>query len=159
MFFFGFFWSFFHSSISPTIQIGAVWPPLDVEFITVKGFAVANTVILLTSGATLTIAHYGFELIPQKKNKLFSKNVPFVESEEVFEERLNDEYSKLNKKLFNASKPEIYKLPLLNWMSGQDKHFPLPELTGLVLPFNILINPFTRYFQRNLGLKDTETLV
>jgi cytochrome c oxidase subunit 3 len=66
MFFFGFFWAFFHSALSPTIQIGAVWPPLGVDFITVKGFAVANTVILLTSGATLTIAHYALELIPQR---------------------------------------------------------------------------------------------
>jgi len=78
MLFFGFFWGFFHSSISPTIQIGAVWPPIDVEFITVKGFAIANTVILLTSGATLTIAHYAFELIPQKKKVVFIKIKQFL---------------------------------------------------------------------------------
>lgn len=84
MFFFGFFWGFFHSSISPTIQIGAVWPPIDVEFITVKGFAIANTVILLTSGATLTVAHYAFELIPQKRSKLEINETNFTESEESF---------------------------------------------------------------------------
>lgn len=66
MFFFGFFWGFFHSALSPTIQIGAVWPPIGVDFINVKGFAVANTAVLLTSGATLTVAHYAFELLPVK---------------------------------------------------------------------------------------------
>ena len=66
MFFFGFFFGFFYSALSPVIQIGGVWPPIGVEFITVKGFAIANTVILLTSGLTLTIAHYAIELLPQK---------------------------------------------------------------------------------------------
>jgi len=159
MFFFGFFWAFFHSSISPTIQIGAVWPPLEVEFITVKGFAVANTVILLTSGATLTIAHYGFELIPQKKNKLFTSNVAFADSEQVFEERLNEEYTKINDSLFDSSKPEVVSLPFLKWISLQDKISNLAELNSIIVPFNILLNPFQRYFQRNLGLKDTENLV
>jgi len=27
MLFFAFFWAFFHSSLNPTIEIGAVWPP------------------------------------------------------------------------------------------------------------------------------------
>jgi heme/copper-type cytochrome/quinol oxidase subunit 3 len=88
MFFFGFFWAFFHSALSPTIQIGAVWPPIGVDFITVKGFAVANTVILLTSGATLTIAHYAFELIPQKWIFLFKKNTPWNEEEIFFSSKL-----------------------------------------------------------------------
>lgn len=73
MFFFGFFFGFFHSALSPVIQIGAVWPPIGVEFITIKGFAIANTVILLTSGLTLTIAHYALELLPQKRNVLYKE--------------------------------------------------------------------------------------
>jgi len=159
MFFFGFFWAFFHSAISPSIQIGAVWPPLEVEFITVKGFAVANTVILLTSGATLTIAHYGFELIPQKWNKLYSNNVAFSESEKAFETRLNEDYSKLNKELFNSAKPEIYRIPFFKFLKNSDLDVNKTEITSVVIPFNILINPFSKYFQWNLGLKDTETLI
>jgi|TARA_R100001480_G_C4605301_1_gene163813 cytochrome c oxidase subunit 3 len=30
MFFFGLFWAFFHSSLSPNIEIGAVWPPKGI---------------------------------------------------------------------------------------------------------------------------------
>jgi len=31
MFFLAFFWAFFHSSLVPTIDIGAVWPPVGVD--------------------------------------------------------------------------------------------------------------------------------
>jgi len=137
-----FFWAFFHSSISPTIQIGAVWPPLDVEFITVKGFAIANTVILLTSGATLTIAHYAFELIPQKRNKLFEKNIPFTESEQSFEIRLNDKYTELNKILFNSAKPEIYQIPFNSSKTFSGDIENSRALNSVVIPFNTLFNPF-----------------
>lgn len=34
MFFFAFFWAFFHSSTSPAIEIGGVWPPLGIETFT-----------------------------------------------------------------------------------------------------------------------------
>lgn len=30
MFFVAFFWAFFHSSLSPTIEVGAVWPPTSI---------------------------------------------------------------------------------------------------------------------------------
>jgi len=99
MFFFGFFWAFFHSSVSPSIQIGAVWPPIDAEFIAVKGFAVANTVILLTSGATLTVAHYALELLPQRRVALLKQGINFTESAESFEERLAENYNSLNAEL------------------------------------------------------------
>jgi heme/copper-type cytochrome/quinol oxidase subunit 3 len=159
MFFFGFFWGFFHSSISPTIQIGAVWPPVDVEFITVKGFAIANTVILLTSGATLTVAHYAFELIPQKRNKLFESNVPFTESEESFEVRLNAQYTDLNKFFFNSAKLEAYWMPFVNYFAKVDGMGVDKTNYQIVFPFNTLFNPFQKYFDRNYGLRDTETLV
>jgi hypothetical protein len=144
MFFFGFFWAFFHSAVSPTIQIGAVWPPLGVEFIAVKGFAVANTIILLTSGATLTIAHFAFELIPQKRNQLYTKNIPFTESEQSFELRLKKRYNELNKQFFNSAKPEIYRVPITDFLTKE----LIVSLTSLsfVIPFNILFNPFSKYF-------------
>ena len=84
MFFFGFFWAFFHSSLSPAIQIGAIWPPVDIDYITVNGFAVANTVILLTSGMTLTVAHYAFELLPQKNVERKKLGVRSIDNEYAF---------------------------------------------------------------------------
>lgn len=56
LFFFSFFWAYFHSSLSPTIEIGCQWPPYALEVISLK-LPIVNTLILLTSGATITVAH------------------------------------------------------------------------------------------------------
>jgi cytochrome c oxidase subunit 3 len=58
MFFFSFFWAFLHSSLSPSIEIGGIWPPQGLEVLNPFGVPLINTLILLTSGATLTYAHY-----------------------------------------------------------------------------------------------------
>ena len=57
MLFFAFFWAYFHSSLSPSPQIGAVWPPKGIEVINPWLIPLLNTVLLLTSGASLTWAH------------------------------------------------------------------------------------------------------
>lgn len=58
MFFFSFFWTFFHSSLSPTVQIGSIWPPLEISVLNTWEVPALNTAILLTSGASITLAHY-----------------------------------------------------------------------------------------------------
>lgn len=57
MFFSAFFWAFFHSSLIPSIFIGAVWPPQGIEVLNPWGLPFLNTIILLSSGVSITWAH------------------------------------------------------------------------------------------------------
>nr|ALO70744.1 cytochrome c oxidase subunit 3 [Neobisnius villosulus] len=57
-FFISFFWSFFHSSLAPTIELGMIWPPKGIETFDPMQIPLLNTLILLTSGLTVTWAHH-----------------------------------------------------------------------------------------------------
>nr|YP_010736837.1 cytochrome c oxidase subunit III [Macropsis hainanensis]WEP24711.1 cytochrome c oxidase subunit III [Macropsis hainanensis] len=57
MFFLSFFWAFFHSSLSPNMEIGMNWPPLGIKTFNPINIPMLNTIILLTSGMSMTWAH------------------------------------------------------------------------------------------------------
>jgi len=64
MFFFGFFWAFFHSSLVPSPAIGGVWPPVTIMVISPWKLPLVNTLLLLLSGVTLTISHRFLVYLP-----------------------------------------------------------------------------------------------
>lgn len=58
LFFLAIFWAYFHSSLSPTVELGGQWPPQGIEAINPFELPLLNTVLLLSSGFSVTYAHH-----------------------------------------------------------------------------------------------------
>lgn len=58
IFFRAFFWTYFHRRLAPTITIGLSWPPSGIKVFNPIEVPLLNTLILLTSGVTITWAHH-----------------------------------------------------------------------------------------------------
>nr|DBA43798.1 TPA_asm: COX3 [Bombus supremus] len=59
-FFISFFWTFFHNSVSPSIEINSIWPPKMIKFFNPFEIPLLNSITLIMSGLTVTMSHYNF---------------------------------------------------------------------------------------------------
>nr|DBA43512.1 TPA_asm: COX3 [Bombus citrinus] len=57
-FFISFFWTFFHNSMSPSIEINSFWPPKMIKFFNPLEIPLMNSITLILSGLTVTLSHY-----------------------------------------------------------------------------------------------------
>lgn len=80
-FFFSFFWSYFHFFLAPVMEIGLVWPPYGVEIFNCLNVPLINTLVLITSGVTVTLSHH---FLINGKQSLSNLNLFFTISLGVF---------------------------------------------------------------------------
>lgn len=57
MLFFGFFWAFFHTGLAPNMGLGYVFPPEGLVVFNWWRIPLLNTLLLVSSGLSVTIAH------------------------------------------------------------------------------------------------------
>ena len=71
------FWAFFHSSLSPAVEIGGVWPPQGITALDPFAIPLLNTILLLSSGVTITYAHHSL-IQGNRKGALYGTVVTII---------------------------------------------------------------------------------
>lgn len=66
MVFLSVFWAYGHSSLSPAVELGLIWPPAGITPLDAFAIPFLNTLLLLSSGAYITWGHHALILNNRK---------------------------------------------------------------------------------------------
>lgn len=72
MIFFGLFWAYFHSSLNPSVELGAVWPPKNLPVLEWWKWPALSTALLLFSGFSVNVFFYGLKSLGQRSALLLA---------------------------------------------------------------------------------------
>lgn len=91
LFFIGIFWAFGHSAIAPTVEIGAMWPPMGIQAIGPTELPLLNTILLLSSGVCLKCNKLTLNIYFKIINKLnyYFNNILFIKKKELLLNNIN----------------------------------------------------------------------
>nr|WAO28615.1 cytochrome c oxidase subunit III [Ibidoecus plataleae] len=70
MFFMSFFWGIMSNMLVPDVELGCMWPPVGVQSVDYLGVPLLNTIILISSGVSVTWAHHSL-ISSNKMNCLY----------------------------------------------------------------------------------------
>nr|UTT72511.1 cytochrome c oxidase subunit 3 [Fulicoffula longipila] len=92
MFFFSFFFGYFFTALSSDLELGLTWPPVGIEPLSFSQVPLMNTLILLSSGVSITWSHHALinsNLNQSKVGLIFtlilSAVFMYIQFEEYFE--------------------------------------------------------------------------
>jgi cytochrome c oxidase subunit 3 len=77
LFFVRFFWAFYHSRLAPAVELGIRWPPGGVRPFNPFGVPLLNTLLLLSSGVSVTWAHHSL-IAGEHKNAVMGLGVTVI---------------------------------------------------------------------------------
>ena len=114
LFFLAIFWAFFHSALTPTVELGAQWPPIGIEPVNPFELPLLNTVNLNTIdfiniAVWVEISLYTFII----HNNFNSYSILFNSLHSVYINSLKPISSKVHFSTNNNPDVELYK-----WFSG-----------------------------------------
>ena len=67
MVFFGLFWAFFHSSLNPAVELGAVWPPQKLSVLDWGKWPLLSTTLLVYSGFGANLSFFSLKVTNMRR--------------------------------------------------------------------------------------------